>query len=540
MQRASVSIGRGYQALRNGEWKVARSEFEAALAEADTPEALEGLSQAWWWEGDEEQALAYRQQAHSGYRRRGDRVLAVRCALWISDEYRVVHGDQAAANGWFSRAQRLVADESATGAVGWVALARAARTDDPNAAEQFAKQAMAEAELWSDSQLEIYGLASLGQARVTKGEVKAGLADLDEAMALATSQEDLVVAGDVACSLMQAAELIGDLAPFMTWGPLIERYVTQLGHHKLMASCGTCCGEVFAANGDWANAERELVRTITALEQSGHRSRCSHPVAALASLRIRQGRLEEAEAILAPYATLPEAVEPTVELLIAQNHHLPAIKLLERRLTRIGHDNLRSVPLLALLAQAQAALNRPDEAARVAAQLDEIAERSGLGRVRGLAELSRARSCLDPGDAIAAFERAIDLLEANSAPLDAAIAHFELSRLLKDTDHDTAVAEARLASSRFDRLGANQLSDQAAALLRSLGVRGQTGPKRKARLTERESQVLNLIAQGMTNAEIAERLFISQKTAANHVSNVLMKLGVRSRTEAAAVALIGN
>jgi DNA-binding CsgD family transcriptional regulator len=540
MQQASANIGRGYRALRNGEWKVARREFEEALAKADTPEALEGLSQAWWWEGDEEQALAYRQRAHSGYRRRGDRVPAVRCALWVSDEYRVVYGDQAAANGWFSRAQRLLADETAGGAVGWVALARAARTDDPSTAAHFAEQALAEAERTSDSELEIYGLASLGKARVTKGEVKAGLADLDEAMALATSQENLVVAGDVACSLMQSAELIGDLSPFMTWAPLVERYVTQLGHHKLIASCGTCCGEVFAANGDWTNAERELVRTIAALERSGHRSRCSHPVAALASLRIRQGRLEEAEAILAPYSALPEAVEPMAQLLIAQNHHQPAIKLLQRRLTRIGSDNLRSVPLLSLLAQAHTALNGRNEAARVAAQLEDIAMRSGLGRVRGLAELARARSCIDPGDAIATYEQAIDLLEANSAPLEAAIAHFELSRLLKDADRDSAVTEARLAASNFDRLGARQLSDQAAAFLRSLGVRGQTGPKRNARLTARESEVLDLIARGMTNAEIATRLFISQKTAANHVSNVLMKLGVRSRTEAAAVALIGN
>jgi DNA-binding NarL/FixJ family response regulator len=68
-------------------------------------------------------------------------------------------------------------------------------------------------------------------------------------------------------------------------------------------------------------------------------------------------------------------------------------------------------------------------------------------------------------------------------------------------------------------------------------VRGQTGAKGKERLTHRETEVLGLVARGMTNTEIAERLFISQKTAANHVSNILLKLGVRSRTEAAAVAL---
>ena len=240
-----------------------------------------------------------------------------RCAaaLWVSDEYRNVYGDQAAANGWFARAQRLLDDPSAAPAAGWVALARAGRTTDPTTAEAQARLALVEAERWSDIELEAYALAQLGLALVTRGTVKEGLSHLDEAMALATSQDNPAVAGDIACSLMQAAEMIGDVSPFMSWASLVERYMVQLGHSALIASCGTCCGEVYAANGNWAGAESELLRTITALEQSGHGSRCSHPSAALASLRIRQGRLEEAEAILAPFVNLPETIEPTAALL---------------------------------------------------------------------------------------------------------------------------------------------------------------------------------------------------------------------------------
>jgi DNA-binding NarL/FixJ family response regulator len=81
------------------------------------------------------------------------------------------------------------------------------------------------------------------------------------------------------------------------------------------------------------------------------------------------------------------------------------------------------------------------------------------------------------------------------------------------------------------------LADRAAALLRDLGGPARTGPKRLGLLSKRETEVLRLLAEGLTNAEIAARLFISTKTAGNHVSSVLSKLHLRSRSEAAAYAV---
>ncbi|MGH3119364.1 MAG: response regulator transcription factor, partial [Gaiellales bacterium] len=81
-------------------------------------------------------------------------------------------------------------------------------------------------------------------------------------------------------------------------------------------------------------------------------------------------------------------------------------------------------------------------------------------------------------------------------------------------------------------------ANSAAAFLRELGVKGRTGPKNLDLLTRRETEVLRLVAQGFSNSEIAGRLFISIKTAGHHVSNILSKLGLRSRTEAAAFASI--
>jgi DNA-binding CsgD family transcriptional regulator len=74
-----------------------------------------------------------------------------------------------------------------------------------------------------------------------------------------------------------------------------------------------------------------------------------------------------------------------------------------------------------------------------------------------------------------------------------------------------------------------------------LGDSGRTRPPRaeeiEASLTPREIEVLSLVRAGLTNAEIADRLFISPKTAEHHVGRILTKLGVRSRGEAAATAV---
>ncbi len=116
----------------------------------------------------------------------------------------------------------------------------------------------------------------------------------------------------------------------------------------------------------------------------------------------------------------------------------------------------------------------------------------------------------------------------------------ELAELLAPDDPAAATVEAGLALSTFDRLGATVLADRTNALLRSLGTRSRGSGRPPATavqgLTGREAEVLALVTEGLTNAEIGSRLYISAKTAEHHVGHVLAKLGVRSRAEAAAVA----
>ena len=144
----------------------------------------------------------------------------------------------------------------------------------------------------------------------------------------------------------------------------------------------------------------------------------------------------------------------------------------------------------------------------------------------------------EPDLATLAFERALDDLAPVAGGVEAGAAHLELARLRAGADPATAIADARAALELYEAAGATRDADAAAALLRSLGDHSRVGEKGVGVLSRREQDVLRLVAEGLSNAEIAARLFISAKTAGNHVSNILTKLGLRSRSEAAAYAVL--
>ena len=135
--------------------------------------------------------------------------------------------------------------------------------------------------------------------------------------------------------------------------------------------------------------------------------------------------------------------------------------------------------------------------------------------------------------ALAAFVQA-------GIPYRAAQTRLLPARVLGPDDREVAGAEARAALSVFEDLGAGREADAAAALMRELGIKAaRTGPKNVGRLTRREQQVLVLLGEGLSNPEIAERLFLSRKTVEHHVARILSKLGLRGRAEAAALVARG-
>ena len=121
--------------------------------------------------------------------------------------------------------------------------------------------------------------------------------------------------------------------------------------------------------------------------------------------------------------------------------------------------------------------------------------------------------------------------------LDAARTRLELARALAVSSPEVAVDTARHARTELEALGAFRDADAAAALMRSLGAKGRAGPRAAGYSADARREVLRLLGDGLSNREIAGRLFISPKTAEHHVSRIYSKLGVSSRAEAAAYAV---
>jgi DNA-binding NarL/FixJ family response regulator len=130
----------------------------------------------------------------------------------------------------------------------------------------------------------------------------------------------------------------------------------------------------------------------------------------------------------------------------------------------------------------------------------------------------------------------LDVFARLELPFEAAVTELDLARLLMPENTDAAIARSTYALSRLRALGASREADMAAAMLRSLGVTPAPGRRTTEELSIREREVLALLAEGLSNPDIAGRLYLSPRTVGHHVSSILRKLGLRSRAEAAAYA----
>ena len=257
--------------------------------------------------------------------------------------------------------------------------------------------------------------------------------------------------------------------------------------------------------------------------------------AGLAELALWRGELEQAGELVGQAVPLVGADPYYAAPVYAPGLRIEADRAETARLGQRGEPSADGGPGAALR-------ERLDDAAAdpAAAAIPELA----AWRATGLAERTRQQGSSDP----AAWEAAVAAWEQLSQPYRVAYACFRQAEALMASarDRDQAATLLRRAADVTGRLGAGPLDSEVKALASRTRLElapaepatapGIPTPARQLGLTPREVEVLALVAAGHSNRQIAQRLFISPKTASVHVSNILGKLGVSTRVQAAAAA----
>ncbi len=532
-------LRKGEEAIAAADWATARDCYEEALADGEIPEALTGLSKVAMIEREYERAIELRERAFELYKRAGQLAAASQDATWLTFLYANYHGNFSVALGWKERAASVIEGVEECAAHGWVTLLNAPFSRDPGEREQLAVSALSIARRFGEVDLETEALSLLGESYVVSGRVAQGMRMLDEAMAAVTGGRlrDHFVLGEIYCRLLSACESALDVRRATDWLSMVDRYVAWTDFVR--PTCRTHYGGILIALGRWAEAEAELNAAMDGFDR-GYRPEGVYAALRLADLRVRQGRLEDAERLIEGAEWHPTARRLAATIALARGDSALASELGELCVEGSELADPTCAPALELLIVTRLAIGDVVRAREAADRLETIACESGLERLEACAALAAGRVHAAEGGERAAAElkRAVELFSSLNLPLEAARAQLELARALAGSAAAAAAREAKLAISAFERLGARPDVDASAGFLRGLGVAdGRAWPRGAEGLTRRETEVLSLLAEGCSNAQIAERLVISPRTAEHHVASILSKLDLHSRSEAAAYAL---
>lgn len=477
------------------------------------------------------------QRAYQAHLHAGDRLGAVRAAFWLGLVL-AMGGEPAVSGGWVARAERLL-DEHGEDVVerGYLLVHR---MFDQIGAGQFAEAQQTAAAIidygrrFHDPDLLAQGLNAEGRLLTAAGRVPQGLRLLDEAMVGVVAGElTPIFAGMVYCSMIEACQWVGDFGRVAEWThALTEWCEAQPGLVAFTGQCAVHRGQLMKLHGAFHDALAELGSAAERYALAG-----GHPAVGLAHLERGDvlrllGDHDAAEAAYEEAVRYGNEAQPGRALLwLARGGTDAAVAAVRRVLAGSGIAMERN-RLLPGAVEVLVAAGELDEAAGLAEELSEIAESFGCTALWGAAGVAAGQVALARGDG----ETVLTAVRPAAAAWTSLAATYEIARCRVLTgralrllgDEQSAVAELTAARDTFSEIGAVPAAREAAELLGTSAIPGG--------LTEREVEVLRLVATGKSNPEIAATLVLSEKTVARHLSNIFAKLDVTSRTAAAAYA----
>ena len=524
------------QSFEQQAWADSHRLFRAADRDAPLePEDLERLATVAYLMGREDESEPVWERAHRAFLERGDHEGAARSAFRLAVELQL-RGALAPASGWFARAQHIL-DEAGLECVvrGYLLIPAAIQCvvqGDPAAGDALFGQAAEIARRYGDRNLACKASQGRGRALIRLGRVREGVALLDEAMVAAIAGDVTpMMAGDAYCTVLEACQELFDLRRAYEWTTSLARWcAAQPDLVRFRGECLLYRAEVVQLRGKWDEALRDAKDACELL--------MSRPAAGAALYRLGEihrlrGELDKAEAAYTQANERGRKPQPGLSLLrLAQDRIAAATAAIRGALL----DTRARAPRARVLAAAvEILLAAGDlEGARAAAdELSDIARTVDASLLSGTSAHATGAVLLAQGDCAGAgtsLRQAWDIWRDLEMPYEEAQTCLLLAAMCERRgDEDGRRLELNAARKLLERLNAE-------ALLARI-----TQPSRRAGLlSERESQVLRLLAAGKTNRAIAEDLFISEKTVARHVSNIFDKLGVSSRSAATARAYQRN
>jgi ATP/maltotriose-dependent transcriptional regulator MalT len=546
-------LAAGREAFAQHDWKRAYAALSAADVDVASlgPADLERLAIAAYMLGKDEESADFWVRAHAEFLRLNDPARAVRCAFWLVLDL-LTRGEAARATGWIARAQHLL-DQTPDGCPErGLLLAIVARSHvrrgEIDAAYEAASQALALAHQFAgDAEVQIFSRLSLAQVLARRGESRAAAALFDETMvAVTVGDVSPIGIGVVYCAVIEGCWSLFDLGRAREWTDALSRWCRA--QPDLVPFRGQCLvhrAELMRLGGEWTDALAEAERACAWLTApGGETSRAAvrppfkYPAGAafyeLAQIHRLRGEFADAEAAYRRASEHGCAPEPGLALLqLAQGESKTAGSAIRRMLAESQPRPRRAAVLAAAV---EILIENGDlPTARVAAdELSATAESADARYLRALAAHAAGRVRLAAGDgqgALAALRQAWMDWQEIDAPWEAARVRVLLGSACRTLgDESGAQLEWAAAERVFERLGA--VPDLTCLdALRSSSVEESAGP-----LTPRERQVLALVATGRTNRAIAAALAISDRTVDRHVSNILTKLDLPTRSAATAYA----
>ena len=535
-----ADLERAREYHRRQEWADACDAFRAIDAIAPLEIAdLERLAEATHILGRGDEAATLLQRAYQAHVAAGDIGRAVRDAFYLWHAL-VAKGEFAHAGGWIARAWRLAETQPECAELGYLLIPEAERQfgeGDFAGAFTTAGRAVAMGNRCGDRNLVTVAVRIQGRARIREGRVGEGLALLDEAMVEVTAGEtSLGITCWIYCSVIDACHELHELHRAREWTLALNAWCDAQPQFSGAFSgvCRTHRAELLQLGGAWADAVREARLARDQLTQGFGEMMAGPAFYQLGEVHRLRGESASAEEAFRLASEYGWETQPGLALLwLAQRKVDASVAAIRRALAETTDRLVRSRLLPAyveiMLATDDAAAAR--EGARELAEIVEVYDTAALharsAYARGAVHLADA----SPEAALPALRHAWRLWRDLDAPYEAARARLLVGVACRALhDEDTAAMELDAARQVFARLGAIPDLTRTDTLIRKRLVGDAAG------LSPREIEVVRLVAAGKTNQAIATELFLSEKTVERHVSNIFAKLGVGSRTAAAAYA----